>query len=134
MARYKKGDIRKQLRNILRRCWAVKSDKCFISGETEDLTVHHCGLSFSEILDMAHEDLGIEYKQYTMLYTKEEYIAIKYTVLGYHYMYAEPITLTSDIHDELHDRYGKTPTKDDLMALKKEYESRTNNNNVEEIA
>lgn len=133
MARYKKGDSRKALRNVISRCWGVKGDKCFITGKSNDLTVHHCGLSFNEIFIMAHEDLGISIKKNKYDYSMEEYIALKYTVLGYHYMYAEPITLTRDIHDELHNRYGETPTKDDLMALKKEYESRINNN-VEEIA
>ena len=136
MARYKQGDIRFELRWVVHRCWGAKNpetDKCFITGETENLTHHHCGLSFREILEKAHEDLGIRYRQYIDRYTEEEYTAIKYTVLGYHYLYVEPVTLTKEIHKELHDRYGERPSYDDLLALKKEYESRINNN-VEEIA
>ena len=89
------------------------SPYCYVSNLSEDLEVHHAGLSFNQIFRQAHINLGIQYHKYIFEYKYEESKALKEEIIRLHDM-VDPIVLTHDIHVELHQIYGTEVSRTDI--------------------
>lgn len=110
--------------------WAKRAKRCYITGSTRNLEVHHDGMSFSQIVKTALKNLSIKYSgEYVENYSTVELILIKNEVIKLHNLYARPITLASDIHLELHKIYGSNVSNEQLEEFKTQY-----NNKVEVVA
>ena len=89
------------------------SPYCYVSNLSEDLEVHHAGLSFNQIFRQAHINLNIEYHKYIFEYNAEDVKALKKEIIRLHGM-VDPIVLTHDIHVELHQIYGTEVSRTDI--------------------
>ena len=102
--------------------WYKKSKRCYISGKRGELELHHDGMSFGKILEMAFKNLNIKYKgEYTQNYSTPELILLKNEVLKLHQLHAKPVTLAVDVHLELHRTYGKYVSHEQLLEFKAQY-------------
>lgn len=113
--------LRKQLKNA---GWTNKKTKCYVSGRTNNLEMHHSGKAFGDIVMDAHKKLGIKFKGYMTNYSILDLALLKDEVLKQHKQYVQAITLNEDIHHELHYKYGKNVSMAQLEAFKAEYNSR----------
>lgn len=112
-------------REVNKSGWVKRARKCYITGSTNNLRVHHDGMSFSKISETAFKNLNIKYKgEFTECYSTTELILIKNEVLRLHKLYAKPITLTEDIHNELHRVYGTHVSHEQLEEFKAQYNNR----------
>ena len=101
--------------------WNRKKDnKCYITGRTDNLESHHNGKSFLVIMYESIEKLGIEYKPYVSQYDILELAELKNEIVRRH-RELKPIILCADVHQALHDRYGREITDEQLEEFKSEY-------------
>ena len=122
--------ITRYLRREISRAEINKKNKCcYISGRRDNLECHHNGISFGNIVREAHKKLGIEYKEYMTQYDLVDLAMLKNEVIKMH-ISIQLITLSCDIHLELHRRYGKNVSSAQLEEFKAEY----NKNNVKATA
>lgn len=95
--------------------------ECPISGEIEELEVHHLQ-SFSDILDICSKKCGVPiYKKLNQYSNYDDFATLKDTVIEYHNR-STGILLSSNIHSEFHNEYGKennTPEQFDEYLRKK---------------
>lgn len=118
-------------KEVCRSGWYKKSKRCYITGSTEKLELHHDGMSFSQIVRDSFKALGIKYSgENTENYSTTDLILLKNEVIRRHNLYAKPITMTADVHLELHKIYGTNVSHEQLEEYCKEYQ----NNRVEAIA
>lgn len=117
--------IEKYLRRELHKAgWNSKKDtKCYISGRTYKLESHHNGKSFGMILRESLKKLNIEYKPYMTSYDIVELAQLKNEIIKAH-KDLKAITLNADIHQALHDRYGRDVTDEQLEEFKAEYQNK----------
>lgn len=108
-------------RELDRMGWSKKDSRCYVSGRTYKLEVHHNGKAFGKIVRDAHKKLGIKYNPYMQNYDIVDLARLKVEVLKQHELYVQAITLNYDIHLELHRRYGKNVSMAQLEAFKSEY-------------
>ena len=118
-------------KEVCKSSWYKKSKRCYITGSTEKLELHHDGMSFSQIVNDSFKALGIKYSgENTENYSTTDLILLKNEVIRRHNLYAKPITITADVHLELHKIYGTNVSHEQLEEYCKEYQ----NNRVEAIA
>ena len=118
-------------KEVCKSSWYKKSKRCYITGSTEKLELHHDGMSFSQIVNDSFKALGIKYSgENTENYSTTDLILLKNEVIRRHNLYAKPITMTADVHLELHKIYGTNVSHEQLEEYCKEYQ----NNRVEAIA
>ena len=116
-------------KEVCKSSWYKKSKRCYITGSTEKLELHHDGMSFSQIVNDSFKALGIKYSgEYTENYSTTDLILLKNEVIRRHNLYARAVTLASDVHLELHRIYGSDVSHEQLEELKAQY------NRVEVIA
>ena len=125
--------LNKWLRNEVNKSgWYKKSKRCYVTGSAKNLEMHHDGVSFSKIVRDSFKALGIKYSgEYTENYSTTDLILLKNEVIRRHNLYAKPITITADVHLELHRIYGSDVSHEQLEEYCKEYQ---NNNRVEVVA
>ena len=109
-------------RELERTGWNQHKDKCcYISGRRYRLQSHHSGKSFGNIVRDAHKKLNIKYNPWMQNYDIVDLARLKVEVLKQHENNVQAITLNEDIHKELHRRFGKNVTPEQLEAFKAEY-------------
>ena len=102
--------------------WTQKSDHCYITGQRSGkLTVHHTDKSFYAILHDSLEVCSIQYRRLAVHYTSVELALLKNEVIRQHKLYAKCVTLDKTIHDDLHNRFGREISMDQIEAYKAEY-------------
>ena len=80
--------------------------KCPISGETEELEVHHLQ-SFTDILNICSKKCGVPVRKKLNQYSDyDDFVTLKDTVIQYHDM-KTGILISSNIHSDFHNKYGK---------------------------
>ena len=122
--------IEDYIREELRKSgWAKRDTKCYVSGRTYRLEKHHNGKAFSTIMKEAFKKLNITYKPYMTQYDIVELAQIKNEIIRVH-KNTEYVTLNAEIHSELHQRYGRQVTKEQLEAFKAEYQANNNTNQI----
>ena len=128
----KQKTLNKYLRKAVHNSgWDRKDTKCFISGRTDDLEAHHSKASFAFIVANSLHELDLPYHKYVDEYSSEELGQIKAEVLKEHREKAVNITLNKEVHKELHRKYEKMPTHEQLLEFKENY---IKANNKEEVA
>lgn len=98
------------------------NQKCFISGETENLIIHHIK-PFNEIRDEVLQELGFNAyfrrEEWTFDdFTDEEINLIKFKVKEKHTL-DSGVPLTIELHKEFHKNYGMRASLEDLLEFKK---------------
>lgn len=117
-------------KEVCKSSWYKKNNKCYITGSTAKLEIHHDYMSFSKIVRDSFKATGIKYRgEYTENYSTTDLILLKNEVIRRHNLYAKPITITADVHLELHRIYGSDVSHEQLEVFKARY-----NNRVEAIA
>ena len=117
-------------KEVCKSSWYKKSKRCYITGSTAKLEIHHDYMSFSKIVRDSFKALGIKYSgEYTENYSTTDLILLKNEVIRRHNLYARAVTLASDVHLELHRIYGSDVSHEQLEELKARY-----NNRVEVVA
>ena len=88
-------------KEVCKSSWYKKSKRCYITGSTEKLELHHDGMSFSQIVNDSFKALGIKYSgENTENYSTTDLILLKNEVIRRHNIYAKPITITAGEKDE----------------------------------
>lgn len=127
MSKNKKMTLNKYLRKALHKAqWDRKDECCWITGRTDNLESHHDGKSFSWIVTSSLKNLNIPYYKYIEDYNLVDLVLIKNEVLRLHSLYAKPVTLSADIHLELHRTYGTRVSHEQLEEYCKEYQNNKN--------
>lgn len=103
--------------------WNKKSleahdNKCFISGDTDDIVVHHVE-SFNVIRDKILRWLNLNIKHVNE-YTEDELTQMENLLMDYHNINLG-VPLRRDLHVKFHREYGHNVTTDDLMQFKNKY-------------
>lgn len=80
--------------------------KCMITGSSKDLIVHHIH-PFINIIRETLNELGLDIKKEVREYSDEELKDIEDLVLKKHYEYGLGAVLTSELHMEFHNLYGR---------------------------
>lgn len=80
--------------------------KCEITGETDNLIVHH-HYPFHKILKETMEELNLDIYTDIDKYTILELESIKKSLINKHYYYGLGKVIKEDIHNEFHSEYGK---------------------------
>lgn len=91
------------------------SNKCFVSGLTDNLDVHHL-IPFNSIRNYIFEKLEISYKPINE-YTVEELSVIEKHLLDYHKL-TIGVPLTKEVHKKFHMEYGYFATLENLLDFK----------------
>tara|TARA_Y100001951_G_C11240245_1_gene240037 strand:- start:273 stop:665 length:393 start_codon:yes stop_codon:yes gene_type:complete len=91
-----------------------KDDKCYISGEVEDLEFHH----YYGLTSLLNKWLR---KNKLKINTADEIIAVREDFIEEHKneLYHEVVTLTKEWHTKLHDFFGKDPGIGTVKSQKK---------------
>ena len=99
---------------------------CEITGKSSSkktrLTVHHLDRPFESIVKDAHKQLGIKFHKFVDQYDKSDMDALVKLIKEMH-KDVQGIVLTSDIHQRIHDKFGKNPTQEQVRSYKKGYKS-----------
>lgn len=98
----------------------AKTPYCYVSGEVEQLEVHHCGMPFNQIFRQAHKNLNLEYHKYIFEYSYEDAKALKAEIIRLHEC-CEAVVLTHDIHVELHQMHGSEVNMEQIEQFKKNF-------------
>lgn len=98
------------------------NQKCFVSGRTENLIIHHLR-PFNEIRDEVLRELGFDAyfrrKEWTFDdFTDEEVILIKFKIKEKHTLDLG-VPLTEELHKEFHNSYGMKTNLEDLLDFKR---------------
>ena len=102
--------------------WMQRGKQCYVSGVKSDkLEVHHAGTSFKKIVRKAFANTGIQYREYLSQYGLEELVRLKDEVLRLQEEECVAITLTPEIHLDLHKRYGRNISMDQIEEYKAQY-------------
>ncbi len=92
--------------------------KCFLTGNKDDLVVHHV-VNFSNILEDTFNELNIDVKDSIGDYSNEELDLIKETLINNHYFYGFGIPMNKDLHYKFHSLYGReNNTYEQLIEFK----------------
>lgn len=94
--------------------------KCYVTGSTDELEIHHANKSFSDIFNEAHEKLGLEYHKEIKDYDKADLQALIDEVVDMH-KDVVPVVLHKDIHKQLHKQYGEHVNMDQIENFKSNY-------------
>lgn len=114
-------------KEVSKSTWYKKSKRCYITGSTGKLELHHDGMSFGQIVEDSFKALGIKYSgEYTENYSTTDLILLKNEVIRRHNLYAKPVTLSADVHLELHRTYGPRVSHEQLEEYCKEYQNNKN--------
>lgn len=109
--------FRKSIKSWKKKILERDNFKCCVSGETENLEVHHI-IPFMEIINIACKVTNIELKQNLKDYKKEEFDILLNKVLELHTM-EMGVTLTHKKHREFHSIYGNNNFKlEDFLHFK----------------
>lgn len=111
--------LRQQLNDWRERCLTRYDNKCFISGSTKSLHIHHVHEPFGLIRDRVFNKCGIEYKPFKE-YPKEELDFLSYKIKQVH-KGIEGIPLRGDLHNLLHNLFGNSPSLENLIEFKNRY-------------
>lgn len=98
------------------------NQKCFVSGRTENLIIHHIR-PFNEIRDEVLKELGFDAyfrrKEWTFDdFTDEEINLIKFKIKEKHTLDLG-VPLTEELHKEFHNSYGMKTDFEDLLDFKR---------------
>lgn len=98
--------LRKSLINWKKAVLARDGYKCAITGKRNDLVIHHL-TSFNTLVDLASKETGIPVLRKISDYQNlEDYNTLQIRVIELHHV-NDGITLTKEIHDEFHRKFGK---------------------------
>jgi len=116
---YVRNHIRKWNKDSLK----YYNNKCFISGDSENLIIHH-GYSFKDILNETIKELGLTYNNDLSNYSNGELRNIIDLSNEKHYKYGFGIPLTKELHLLFHKTYGFVNyTNEQLIEFKNNYAS-----------
>lgn len=93
---------------------------CQISGKSGGVEVHHV-TPFNSVFYEVMNNLDLPIKEFVTEYTDKELLSIENAMLDAHYQQVIGITLSKDIHKELHRKFGYTTTSTDLEEYVKQY-------------
>lgn len=80
---------------------------------------------FWPIVEDSFKALGIKYSgENTENYSTTDLILLKNEVIRRHNLYAKPVTLSADVHLELHRTYGPRVSHEQLEEFKIQYNSK----------
>lgn len=96
----------------------VHEEKCFISGKTSNLIIHHV-ISFSQIRDFVFNFHSVEYKKLED-YNEQELDLVNSMIADYHRL-ATGVPLEKEIHRQFHMKYGSNATMENLLEFKMNY-------------
>lgn len=94
--------------------------RCYITGSTENLEIHHAGKSFSEIFKDAHKKLNLTYHSQVKDYDESDMEALVDEIVKMHDDVI-PVVLNSDIHLLLHQEYGEHVNMEQIEQFKDTY-------------
>ena len=97
--------IRDRISPWIKDSYKYYGDICFITGESEDLELHH-HYNFHKIVKETFCVLSYEIKSQISEYTDEELTRIKEVALELHYKHGLGIPLRKDVHRAFHRKYG----------------------------
>lgn len=116
ISRYMRGCLAEWRRDIL----AKHGNRCFITGRTDKLIIHHV-TPFSDIRDMVLKITGLRVKRFDE-YSKNELEELKEVVLMLHQK-IEGVVLNESIHTLFHQYYGNVNIGfDELKEFHKRYQ------------
>lgn len=105
-------------------CDSIKAqnNKCFISGKTKQLEVHHGIRQFNDIFYEVFSENQIPIKISYSEYSQEELTQIQTLILEAHYKYGHGLVLYKPLHKLFHKIYGKkNTTLEQLLEFKDSY-------------
>lgn len=85
--------------------------KCVISGDKENLEIHHIYVRFKDILKEAHDNLNIAQHKIITNYSLVDLTLLKQELLRLHFKYGLGVPLRHDLHKKYHSIY-----KDEINA------------------
>lgn len=97
--------IRKRMQYLNRKMVKEFGNKCFITGQTENLVIHHI-TGFNLLLLDAIELYGFPLYDNLSDYKIEELESFLEMFINYHSLYAKCVCITQFIHKEFHKIYG----------------------------
>lgn len=103
-----------------------KSKRCSITGNVNNLEVHHHNMSFNEIVKETFEMANLPYYEQTFKYTTEELTKVSSICLALHYKYGLGVAIAPRVHKALHDTYGPTVTPEQYKEFKTQYRASIN--------
>lgn len=103
-------------------CYITK--KCKAKDKRLQLDVHHMNISFEEVINISHKNLGIKRHEFKHQYNEGEFEKITQEVIRIHQEEVEAVVLEHWMHMRLHERYGQNFTMEQLKEYK--YSYRTN--------
>lgn len=103
--------FRRQLNEWRQASLEEHNRRCVISGETENLDIHHINVRFKDILKEAHENLNKEQHRLVTQYSIVDLTLIKQELLRLHFLYGLGVPITHNLHKKYHSIY-----KDEINA------------------
>lgn len=82
------------------------NNKCVLSGVKLNTVVHHHIETYLDIVNQAHDELGIEFKYETKNYTQEELDKLFWKIVSIHQQIGPGVCLYFKIHNRLHAETG----------------------------
>jgi hypothetical protein len=93
-------------------------NKCFVSGEKDNIVVHHL-IPFNQIRDYVLNQLDLQDKPMDQ-FTSDELDLIEGKILDYHEL-SLGVPLNEKIHKQFHMQYGSNTTLENLLEFKYSY-------------
>jgi hypothetical protein len=93
-------------------------NKCFVSGEKDNIVVHHL-IPFNQIRDYVLNQLDLQDKPMDQ-FTSDELDLIEGKILDYHQL-SLGVPLNDKIHKQFHMKYGSNTTLENLLEFKYSY-------------
>jgi hypothetical protein len=93
-------------------------NKCFVSGEKDNIVVHHL-IPFNQIRDYVLNQLDLQDKPMNQ-FTSDELDLIECKILDYHQL-SLGVPLNEKIHKQFHMKYGSNTTLENLLEFKYSY-------------
>ena len=106
-----------------KKSYNASNGRCVVTKRRDELEIHHLNKSFSEIVEEAHRELGLE-EQETDKYTQQELFALEIKVRELHSRYGLGVAVHKNIHALFHKKYGKKTTKEDFYQFKRDLKSK----------
>lgn len=79
--------------------------KCVITGDKDNLEVHHINVRFRDILKEAHANLNIEQHKLIINYSLVDLTLLKQELLRLHFQYGLGVPIAHNLHKKYHSIY-----------------------------
>ena len=105
-------NISDYFRSAVYRTWRVDSlsfygEKCLISGEKENIVVHHLNKSFLELEEQVFEEFGYSKMTIVENIKEKDLVEMRRRIQQLHYLNGYGVPITDCLHKEFHSKYGK---------------------------